>query len=127
MIESNPGELHTNNRQLVMESVKNYLSNILNSRRGCSESAPDFGIPDFVMIGGGDGPEGLRDFEKNLTLLIAKYEPRLVNPQVSHVGNEAITGRLEFILSGCLTVDGHESQAVFTTYIGGDGQIHVVA
>ena len=125
MIDRDPDNAPGADLRALMDSIRDHLVEILNSRRGCSESAPDFGLPDFVVIGGGDGPDGIRDLERELRDLVAKYEPRLRGVEVQRMGDEPVCGRLMFSLSGTLELDGGQSRAVFATHVGGDGRIHV--
>ena len=125
LIESDPDNVAAPSRRAIMDSVRDHLIEILNSRRGCSESAPDFGLPDFVLIGGGDGLDGVRDLEREFADLIAKYEPRLHDVEIRRVEDETASGRLKFALVGKLGLNDGEDPAIFATHVGGDGRIHI--
>lgn len=68
----------------VPSSVIAHLRALLNTRRGESVTAPDFGVPDLtdVVL---SMPEGGRAIERSLRDVIERYEPRLTHVRVRQV------------------------------------------
>ncbi|MDR1396040.1 MAG: type VI secretion system baseplate subunit TssE [Deltaproteobacteria bacterium] len=111
-------------REALTASLEAYLFRLLNTHQGSSASAPDFGLPDLGSLAGDSDLETLREMSRILTEVIAKYEPRLKNPQVSQAPGRQ-TGVLEFTLSGTIELGSEQQALSFSTSIHPDGQITV--
>jgi type VI secretion system protein len=87
----------------VVASIKNNLQWMLNSRQGCSQSAPDLGLDDF-----NDSVGGIIDFtikiSKNIKQTIEQYEPRVKIHDVNFVPNPEDPMKLSFRIEGTLLV-----------------------
>ena len=65
-------------------AVVEHLKELLNTRRGASLSAPDYGIDDVAELAR-DFPDSLADMQRAIKNTLLKYEPRLKNVQVRAV------------------------------------------
>jgi len=64
-----------------IDSIKEYLSALLNTRRGSIAHLPDYGLPDSTEISMKDW-ESVIDFGKKIEETVRKYEPRLTQIRV---------------------------------------------
>jgi type VI secretion system protein len=87
----------------TVESVKNNLQWMLNSRQGCSQSAPDLGLDDF-----NDSVGGITDFtikiSQNIKQTIKQYEPRVNIHTVNFIPNKDDPMKLSFRIEGSLLI-----------------------
>ncbi len=70
-----------------VDSIVANLRALLNTRRGNSVSAPDFGILDFADVVH-EFPGGIQQLAKSIRSTVLAYEPRLKNVAVRHVPDE---------------------------------------
>ncbi len=78
-----------------VESVLDHLRVLLNTRRGESVTALDFGVIDFADVVH-EFPGGVQQLAKSIRATITQYEPRLRNVNVRHVADEeSLTLRFE--------------------------------
>ena len=83
-------------------SVLEHLRVLLNTRRGDSEAAPDFGIPDFTDYLH-NVPNALLELQIALQQTIARYEPRLTQIVVRAVDVDPASLVLYFEVSAKVT------------------------
>ena len=57
----------------ILKSVLNYVSRILNTRRGSALIDPDFGIPDFTGNGNGISHDKIPEMEREIEKFITRY------------------------------------------------------
>ena len=106
----------------VTDSILASLRIILNSRQGCCETRPDFGLMDFeaaaqnyrnavAMIG--------RDVERQIRL----FEPRLRNVMVRTVEDTTRPLELVFHVSGELAYADRTVRVTFDSVLGSDGHM----
>jgi len=69
-------------------SIAAHLRALLNTRRGDSVTAPDFGILDFADVVH-EFPGGIQHLAKSIRSTVLQYEPRLKNVAVRHVPDES--------------------------------------
>ena len=74
------------NTRRLTESVIRYLGKMMNSRHGCTQIQPDFGIPDLneFMY---SFPESLGMMRSAIQQAIEKYEPRIKSVRVRFIEN----------------------------------------
>lgn len=111
--------------EVLMRSVIAHLRRILNTRQGSVPLDPLFGVPDFTNLAGGLGSGSVRDIEASIRQVIARYEPRVRQPQVSLRADASDPMALYFSLDGRLDVDGQEIPLHLTTVVDGSGQVRV--
>lgn len=107
----------------VVESIGEHLRVLLNTRRGDSVSAPDFGILDFTDVVH-EFPGGIQHLAKSIRTTILQYEPRLKSVGVRHVPDEnPLT--LRFEISAQLA-DGRSARTLrFSTTVRPGGRVDV--
>lgn len=64
-----------------VQSIKDHLSILLNTRRGAIPHLPDYGLPDTTQVSMRDRI-AISKFGKDIEEVVKKYEPRLVNVRV---------------------------------------------
>jgi len=77
----------TGREQDAVDSIGRHLRVLLNTRRGDSVSAPEFGIPDFSDLVHGF-PESLAILQHAVKTTILEHEPRVRSVVVRHVPDE---------------------------------------
>ncbi|MDL2408866.1 type VI secretion system baseplate subunit TssE [Rhizobium calliandrae] len=107
----------------LLDSILADLVVTLNSRKGCCETRPDFGLSDFNATTDYRSliPSIARDVERQLF----NFEPRLRNVAVRHVEDK--TRPLEFIfhVNGELAEDDLPVSIAFHSVLGSDGRMRV--
>ncbi len=68
--------------QELLESVRDNLQVLLNTRQGSVPHLPDYGLPDLSQVFA-HAPECLEYLRQSVLIAIRRYEPRLANVQVS--------------------------------------------
>lgn len=78
-----------------LASITSHLRVLLNTRRGESPSAPQFGIPDFTELVHAF-PHSVPMLQRAVQATVLEFEPRLRNVQVRHVPDaDALVVRFE--------------------------------
>ena len=91
--EGNSYELDINT---LIESIKDDLEKLYNTKRGTVLIDDDFGLPDFsYMLNGYSAPD-VGTILKQLHLQTKKYEPRLQAIHVNYVDQKKFPGKLQF-------------------------------
>ena len=106
----------------VMDSILAGLRIILNSRQGCCETRPDFGLMDFDAASGTyRNAIGViaRDVEKQIRL----FEPRLRGTIVRAVEDDTRPLELIFHISGELAYRDRTVRVTFDSVLGSDGHM----
>lgn len=106
-------------------SVTRYLSLLLNSQQGTSQTVPDFGMPDLNAVRFGENLEGLADLESTIEEQIVKYEPRIHSAQVRAMPYETERLSLMFKIDANIKYNNEIIGLVFETILGADGNIIV--
>lgn len=68
--------------EALVRSIEAHLVRLLNTRRGSVPMDPAFGVPDFTNVAGGAGSGSVKDMEREIARMVARYEPRLASPVV---------------------------------------------
>ena len=110
--------------EALMESVRQHLAVLLNSRHGMNECLPDYGLPALsdLTIGVGDYA---RTMQEAIQTTIQKYEPRLRRVRVSRVEDEDSGRSLAFRVDAVLVGRSGEYRAWYATSISGGGPLEV--
>lgn len=112
------------NVDLLMESVRQHLVRLLNSRECMSECAPDYGLPALsdLTVGTGDHARTVQDA---LQATIEKYEPRLRGVRVARIVDEDHGRTLAFRVDAVLVGRSGEHKVWYETSLQGSGQFEV--
>lgn len=109
--------------EVLIESIRNHLQRILNTRRGSVPIDPDFGVPDFTNLAGSFSSGTTREVMDSLTDMISRYEPRLKHPRilVAEGGREILS--LNFSLEGDIEVNDRDIPIRLTTQVSSSGKV----
>ncbi len=116
----------TEDVEALMESVRQHLGKLLNSRQDMSEAVPDYGLPTMT-----DLPPGLGNreiiIENAIRTAVEKFEPRLRRVRVTSVHDEDKGPRqtLVFRVDALLVGKSGEHRVWYETAFSGDGQFEV--
>ena len=91
--EGNSYELDINT---LIESIKDDLEKLYNTKRGTVLIDDDFGLPDFSYMLNGYSVPDVGTILKQLHLQTKKYEPRLQAIHVNYVDQKKFPGKLQF-------------------------------
>jgi type VI secretion system protein len=122
------GGQRTNQTQvdILVRSVTDHLSRILNTRQGSVQLDPLFGVPDFTNVAGGLTAGTTGDIEDEIRRMVAKYEPRVKSPKVRLTRDAADVLSIQFVLEGTLEVDDREIPLQLSTTVGANGRVKVI-
>ncbi|MDR5837101.1 type VI secretion system baseplate subunit TssE [Caballeronia sp. LZ034LL] len=122
------GAVRTNetSTEVLVRSVMEHLSRILNTRQGSVELDPQFGVPDFTNIAGGLEGGSLSDIEEEIQRMVSRYEPRVLNPKVRLQSERSDVMSIRFSLDGTLAVNDREIPLRLSTTVNADGRVTVV-
>lgn len=78
-------------------SLLAHLRRLLNTRRNSAPIDPDYGVPDFTNLSSGTVAGSLNELCQQIRQTLARYEPRLQNPEVTIDGerSDPLTIRLQ--------------------------------
>jgi type VI secretion system protein len=122
------GGQRTNQTQvdMLVRSVTDHLSRILNTRQGSVQLDPLFGVPDFTNVAGGLTAGTTGDIEEEICRMVAKYEPRVKLPRVRLIRESTDVLSIQFVLEGTLEVDDREIPLQLSTTVGANGRVNVI-
>ena len=108
----------------IIDSVREHLQKILNTRQGSAMIGEDYGLPDFVEMLR-DYPDSLRDFERSIRSTIQSYEPRLTMVRVRLMTNEEDPLTLRFQVSAKLVSPDRKTAVVLESSVDQDGKVSI--
>jgi type VI secretion system protein len=111
--------------EALMESVRQHLTRLLNSRHGMCECLPDYGLPALndLTVGKADH---VRAVEEALRTTIEKYEPRLRRVKVTRITEEDHGRSLSFRVEATLVGKSGEHRVWYETAVRGHGEFDVL-
>lgn len=97
-----------------IQSIKEHLAILLNTRRGSVPYLPDYGIPDSMQVSMKD-QKSVSKFGKDIEETVRKYEPRLIAIRVKPMeqDNSIADFRLGFLLEAKLADQDSRFHAFF--------------
>jgi type VI secretion system protein len=109
----------------LMESIKDDLEKLFNTKRGTVLIDDDYGLPDFsYMLNGYTAPD-VGQILQQLHLQAKEYEPRLQALHVKYVEKNALPGKLKFQLSAKLMFKEQEFPFSVSALLSDDGSIEL--
>ncbi|WP_051335000.1 type VI secretion system baseplate subunit TssE [Bradyrhizobium sp. Ai1a-2] len=105
-------------------SILENLRLILNSRQGCCETRPDFGMPD-LNDAIGQGADAVRAVARSLKQEIEAFEPRLGNVSIRFYANPDNPLQLTFHVGAMLNYKGELERVSFDAILSGDKRVQV--
>jgi len=109
----------------TIDSVREHLQKILNTRQGSVMIGEDYGLPDFAELLR-DYPESLRDFERSIRMTIQEYEPRLKMVRVKLLPNEEDLLTLRFQVSARLAAREQRVPVLLESMVDQDGKVSII-
>lgn len=106
----------------VVDSVREHLQNILNTRQGNVPIGENYGLPDFIELFR-DYPDSLRDYERSIRMTIQQYEPRLKAVRVKLMANEEDPMTLRFQISARLVTREEKVAVLLESTVDPDGKV----
>lgn len=122
--ERDPLRRERQDSRLIIDSVREHLQRILNTRQGSVLIGADYGLPDFVELLR-DYPESLREFERSIRTTIQKYEPRLKAVRVKLLTNEDDPLTLRFQIAARLADPEQKIPVVLESRVDQDGRVRI--
>jgi len=121
------GDERTNQTQvdILVRSVMDHLTRMLNTRQGSVQIDPLFGVPDFTNLAGVMATGSTREIEEEIRRMVLRYEPRIKSPKVTL--NRELTDVLSirFALEGSLEVDNRDIPLQISTTVGASGKVNI--
>ena len=111
-------------RGTVTDSIMRNLRVLFNSRAGCCETRPDFGMPDFNDVAT-RFPEAIPAIARAIRAQIENFEPRLSAVNVRHVPDKGNPLALSFDIAVTLTLEDGSERMSFQTDVLDDGKCRV--
>ena len=106
-------------------SLREHLSQMLNTRAGSALTCPDYGVLEVSEVVH-DFPDAIGIVQRSLKNTIQVYEPRLRNVQVRHVKNETSLLTLEFEITAQYQLpDGRRVPLRFGLGVDGSSNVSV--
>ncbi|MEX0425510.1 type VI secretion system baseplate subunit TssE [Providencia rettgeri] len=100
----------------LIESIKQNLNDVLNSRPNGCQGSPGLGIPDL-----NDATQSAVDFktelENSIASCILTYEPRITSVDVQFIENDADSLSLQFSINACIDLDNQQQLIEFNMYL----------
>lgn len=121
------GEISASNADVneVMESVRDDLEKLFNTRRGTVLIDPDFGLPDFTHLMNGYSAPDVGEIQRNLLTQVRDYDKRLLNTQVVAQEGRATESNLRFALTAVFNHKSQEHTLSSNIVINDNGSIAV--
>lgn len=109
---------------VVVMSIMNHLTKMLNVRHGSVETLSDYGLPDFngLMT---QFPRAIGEIRREIQNCIEKYEPRLRKVKVSYAEDGLNPLVLRFDITAELSTVGIESPVWFETVLDSAGRVKI--
>ncbi len=107
---------------VIVQSIQDHLSRLLNARQGTLSHLPDYGLPDITEAYG-DLPYTIGDLQSAIEACIKKYEPRIVDVEVVSLPHDRAKGVVIMEIRARLT-NGQATR--FETYLKSEGYAKVI-
>ncbi|MDF1880604.1 type VI secretion system baseplate subunit TssE [Sulfurimonas sp. MAG313] len=112
------------NSEAIYQSVANNLSKIFSTNAGSASTVLDYGKPDLNNIHL-SLKDSLELIEDSIELNIRKYEPRLLDIQVSIVRDDLNKNDMTLFIQGGLIVDGKTEPIRYKADLMSNGKVKV--
>ncbi|WJF89276.1 type VI secretion system baseplate subunit TssE [Paraburkholderia bonniea] len=123
--ESTQERSHSTRFDVLMQSILDHLTRLLNTRRGSVPSAPELGVPDITNLAGSLEAGSLQRAVDDMTHLLRRYEPRLKNPRVTYVADLGHRLTLSFSIEGSLNIDSQDVPVSVMTQVSPEGRVQL--
>lgn len=107
----------------VMDSILTNLRVLLNSRQGCCETRPDYGLSDLDAAGS-NFRNAVSMIGREVEQQVRLFEPRLRNIVVKAIEDKVRPLEVVFHVSGDLAYRDRTVRVAFDSVLGSDGHMH---
>ncbi len=121
--DPNDGRVYSDQIEILVDSIRNALIRMFNSRHGGSQTAPDYGISNVSDVC--QGYASIHRLENDIRKSIEKYEPRLQNTVVHFVPRKDSPFSFHFRITSELKLDGAATSAVFHSVVRNTGEVTI--
>ena len=105
----------------LVDSIRQHLLIMLNTRHGGSFTVPDFGTSDFSDVS--RGYESVQKMQDDIRSSIEKYEPRLTDIDVRFVPDEDKPFTMHFDIVAKVVTDHGVTPTVFHSIVETSGEV----
>ena len=110
--------------RFMIESIREHLQHMLNTRHNGSSSAPDYGLAALSELYQGHSTS--KQVEDEIRNSIEKYEPRLADVDVSFEQSKDTPWEIVFHILGTIVTDEDQKvPTVFRTVVDASGELKV--
>jgi type VI secretion system protein len=122
-LQAEVGRSRLTQAEVLIQSIREHLQRILNTRQGSVPIDADFGVPDFTNLAGSFATGETTQIIDSMTRMIGRYEPRLKSPriQVAEGAQEVLS--LSFTLDGLVSIDDRDIPIHLATRVSSDGRV----
>ena len=124
--EEDPGWRDTPAASAEIQSIKEHLQRLLNTRVGSAPIQADFGLPDFTNVPGESLGEAAQEMERQIRAAVSRYEPRLTQVAVSFEPAAGELMTLRFRIEGRLRRN-NDIPVALETVVNSSGRTRVQA
>ena len=122
--EKDPERRFAEDPQVMTTSVLHHIQQIMNTRQGSVLIHDDYGVPDFTDIAGSYASDRVQELERDLSKIIMKYEPRLLEASINFEEQQDDVLALRFKIKGKLAME-NDVPVVFESVVQSDGRITI--
>ena len=109
----------------VMESLRDDLEKLFNTRRGTVLIDDDYGLPDFTHLMNGYAAPDVDEIQRNLLHQVRQYEARLAAIELVYQEPDRHTGSLQFGLNAMFQHKEQELNFAATVQFADNGSVNV--
>ena len=109
----------------IMESMRDDLEKLLNTRRGTVLIEQDYGLPDFTHLRNSYQAPDIGEIEQYLAVLIRKFEPRLASVNLEFQQPGRGSADVRFVLNAIFNHKKQDLNFIATIKLNEDGSVGV--
>ena len=110
---------------LLTDSVTRHLIQILNSRQGGCQSAPELGVPDFTHLSANPEAADMLSMERTIEKVIERFEPRMKDVRMRFKERLDNSLTLLFTIEARLALENLDIPVIFESTVGADGRVFI--
>jgi type VI secretion system protein len=110
---------------LLSDSVMHHLLQILNTRQGSCQSAPDLGVPDFTHLSASTDAPDMQAMERTIEKVIERFEPRMKDVRMRFKQRMDNSLTLLFTIEGRLALEDLDIPVIFESLVDADGRVNI--
>lgn len=125
--QSSLGDSEDHDTNDLVESIRDDLEKIFNTKRGTVLIDDNFGLPDFSHMLSGYASPDIGFIMQQLHLQAKYYEPRLRALHINHVEQNKFPGKLQFQITAKLDAKEQELPFNVNALLSDDGSVSLSA